>query len=58
MERFGNPMFADLSQEGRKAIAIVPEWPNREQPGRQLSGAGVWTPKREKAIITDIRLRS
>jgi hypothetical protein len=25
MERFGNPMFADLSQEGRKAIAIVPE---------------------------------
>jgi hypothetical protein len=30
MEGFGNPMFTELSQEGRKAIAVVPELPDRE----------------------------
>jgi len=28
-------MFTGLSQEGRKAIAVVPELPNREQPGSE-----------------------
>ena len=28
----GNPRFTVLSQEGRKAIAVVPELPNRWLP--------------------------
>jgi len=28
-------MFTDLSPKGRKAIAIVPELPSREQPGSE-----------------------